>query len=148
MVPAFPDAVAEPAAWHPWRVLRDEYPDVEVWHTDQLPQPLLGLTDGATVWLRRAATQAEHRCTLTHEIIHLERGHRGCQPPAIEAAVEREAARRLIPLHALGEALAWATCEIEAADELWVDVPTLRTRLASLIDAERRWLDQRLERHG
>lgn len=42
--------------------------------------------------------QPERRCTLTHELIHIECGHSGCQPPAVELEVRVEAARRLIPL--------------------------------------------------
>ena len=95
-------------------------------------------------WLARGLLQVEERCTLAHELIHIERGHRGCQPPRIEADVEREAARRLIPLDLLGEALTWARCEAEAADELCVDIATLRTRLADLTRAERARLRRRL----
>lgn len=75
----------------------------------------------------------EERCTLTHEIIHAERG----PVPAHHAAreeriVDAEAARRLIPLDALLEAVRWACCPAEAAETLGVDVPTLLTRLATL----------------
>lgn len=44
----------------------------------------------------------------------------------------------------LGEVLAWARCEAEAADELCVDAATLRTRLAALTRAERSRLRDRL----
>ena len=49
-----------------------------------------------------------------------------------------------LPLDLLGEALTWARCEAEAADELCVDIATLRTRLAALTRAERAWLRRRL----
>mgnify|MGYP000933421466 FL=1 len=75
-------------------------------------------------------SRAEERCTLTHEIIHAERG----PVPAHHAAreerlVDAEAARRLIPLDALLEAVRWACCPAEAAEALGVDVPTLLTRV-------------------
>lgn len=78
-------------------------------------------------------SRAEERCTLTHEIVHAERG----PVPAHHAAreervVDAEAARRLIPLDALLETLGWACCPAEAAEALGVDVPTLLTRIAAL----------------
>lgn len=130
--------------WQPWRTLSEEHPDVVVRYVGWLPALVLGATDGRSIWLARGLLQAEERCTLAHELIHIERGHRGCQPPRVEADVEREAARRLIPLDLLGEALTWARCEAEAADELCVDIATLRTRLAALTRAERAWLCRRL----
>ena len=130
--------------WQPWRTLREEHPDVVVHYAAPLPALVLGVTDGRSIWLARGLLQVEERCTLAHELIHIERGHRGCQPPRIEADVEREAARRLIPLDLLGEALTWARCEAETADELCVDIATLRTRLADLTRAERARLRRRL----
>ena len=138
-------AASVAGVFHPWRYLRDTHPGVLVWHTKTLPPAVLGATDGQDVWLDADMTQAERRCTLMHELIHIERGHHGCQPPAVEASVERAVARRLIPVQALGEALAWARSEAEAADELWVDVDTLRVRLASLNHFERGYLRKRLE---
>ncbi|WP_242657903.1 hypothetical protein [Mycobacterium kubicae] len=44
------------------------------------------------------------------------------------------APRRLIPLPALIDAYRWCPAghPAELADELWVDIPTLRTRMATL----------------
>jgi hypothetical protein len=65
-----------------------------------------------------------------------------------EALFERRvsdiACRRLIGIRDLGEALAWAHDVDEAADELWVDVDTLRARLDHLHPAERAYLRRRL----
>lgn len=115
-----------------------ERDDVLVQWTDQLPEGVLGATDGARkVWIARDQLQAERRCTLTHELVHLEWGHLGEQPPAIERAVRIEAARRLIPIEDLVRAAVWARSIDEAAEELWVDEETLQTRLDSLEPAER-----------
>ena len=64
---------------------------------------------GACRWSRRSIlldirlSRAEERCTLTHELVHAERGPFPCWLTAREeAAVNAEAARRLIPLDALG----------------------------------------------
>jgi hypothetical protein len=34
----------------------------------------MGLQHGHRIWLCRTLTQAERRCTLTHELVHRERG--------------------------------------------------------------------------
>lgn len=90
-------------------------------------------------------------CTLTHEIIHLERGP--APQDAYFGAVEEQlvgilAARRLIPLPALVDALAWVGSEDhhDLADELWVDVDTLRTRLQHLTPEERAHITRELAR--
>jgi hypothetical protein len=120
--------------WHPWRHLADHHPDIEVcWH--DLPPDTLGYTDGATVVLANGLTQAERRCTLTHELGHVHRGPLPADPwlaAREHAAIDREAARLLVELHALADALRWSDDADEVADELWVDVPTLRARLADL----------------
>lgn len=75
--------------------------------------------------------QVERRCTLALELEHLRRGDHGCQDEATESTVAAAAARYLLPdPHIVAEALVWARGDIEtAADELWVDEPTLRARL-------------------
>ena len=91
--------------------------------------------------------QAERRCTIAHELIHLERGPAPDDPwlrAREERAVEAEAARRLITLDALADALAWSDRPVEVAEELWVDVQTLDVRVDGLNPAERAELDTRL----
>ena len=127
--------------WNPWATLATEHPDVEVIHTTSLPSGVLGATDGATIWLATDQTQAERRCTLTHELVHVELHHDGCQPPRVEADVEWEAARRLIEIDHLATTMAWAHSEAEAAEDLWVDTTTLRTRLTRLTARERALVD-------
>ena len=117
----------------PWSTLLSAHPNTDVWPTNSLPPTVLGCTDGTSIWLTVEQTVAEARCTLVHELIHLERGHSACQPPD----VVREAARRLIPVDELAAALAQTRSDLEAAELLWVDVDTLRTRLAFLDDIER-----------
>ncbi|MCC0765675.1 hypothetical protein [Micrococcus luteus] len=72
--------------FHPWRALRALSHVVVVWSRPHAAAP--AATNGADlVWLDPRMTQAERRCALTHELVHLEHGHRGCQPPAVEHAV-------------------------------------------------------------
>lgn len=134
--------------WHPWRVLGRMRHVVVEW-TDDLPRDVLGDTDGvARIRMANGQLQVERRCTITHEMIHVERGHTGCCDVKAEARVRREAARRLITVAALGEAMAfYGEHDHEAlADELWVDLDTLQTRLNHLHPSERGYLRRRLER--
>ena len=61
-----------------------------------------------------------------------------------EEAVNALAARKLIEIRELGEALAWSLDPHEVADELWVDVPTLEARLRHLHPSEVHYLRRRL----
>lgn len=94
--------------------------------------------------------QAEQRCTIAHEIEHIQRGPTP-PDPAIrareEVAIDRAVARRLIDIDALGEALAWPLDPSEVADDLWVDRQTLEVRVHSLHPSEQVYLKRRLERH-
>lgn len=132
--------------WHPWRVLRG----LTEWtlRLVDLPAGVYGMTCWATftVTLDRRLSQAERRTTLTHELIHIERGP-GVRGHAAweERQVDRETARRLIGIRELGEALAWSGDIWEVADELWTTPAAVRARLESLHPAERHYLRRRLE---
>lgn len=92
----------------------------------------------------RDMLQRERRTVLAHELIHLERGATVCDARE-EAAVEQEAARRLIPIDELASALAWTRNVDELAEELWVDAALVRCRMAHLHPSERHYLRRRLE---
>lgn len=94
----------------------------------------MGLQRGTRIWLCRTLTQVERRCTLTHELIHQERGLVADPAAAAreELVVDEIAARRLITLPALIDGLRWSRQPRELADQLWVDEPTLHTRMNTL----------------
>ncbi|QRY48768.1 hypothetical protein JVX93_21500 [Mycolicibacterium boenickei] len=99
----------------------------------------MGLQRGARIWLCRTLTQAERRCTLTHELVHRERGPVPADPAAAareEQIVDEITARRLITLSQLAEGLRWSREPRELAEHLWVDRPTLETRMATLDPVE------------
>lgn len=109
---------------------------------------------GACRWSRKSIlldirlSRIEERCTLAHELVHAERGP---FPRWLttweESIVDAKAARRLIPLDALGEALAWSLHPAVAAEELDVDPPTLDALLRDLAAAEVEALRRRLQHH-
>lgn len=119
--------------YHPWRILREDWAHVEVEHIDDLPAGRRADTNGVDeIRMRQRLLQVERRCSLAHELVHLERSDTGACPPAVEAEVNREAARRLISWEQLLAAVQWARSEEELAEELWVTVKILRARAETL----------------
>lgn len=123
---------------HPWHWLRDHLPEWNV----LLVAPESGAwgendPTTRTIWIDPLAYQAERRCTLQHELEHIRAGDVGPQPLWREEQVRRAAARRLIAIDALVDAVKWAHDREELADDLFVDVETLMCRLEHLHPAER-----------
>lgn len=122
---------------HPWNKLRRmkhiklawvDMPDAE-----HGKHPIRGATNGYdTVWLDRHLLYEERRCTLEHELEHIERGHAGCQDEKTEADVRRTVARRLIDWNDLVDAVSWSLSVEEAAAELAVTVDVLHDRISYL----------------
>ena len=132
----------------PWQVLAST-PDLTVARAP-LPEGERGrfYPDQDVILLSDRLSQAERRSTLTHELVHRQRGHRECAALELaarqEARCEQEAARHLIALGALADSLL-AECDLDqVADELCVDLETLTTRLAHLHPSERGYLQRRL----
>lgn len=114
---------------HPWRRLRELH-HVRLIITDDLPDYLLGASDGERIWMRSNLSQVQRRCVLAHELEHIRRGHDSCQPSRVEAAVAHAAARFLLPdPRVVADAMVWAHDMGEAADVLWVTERVLYERL-------------------
>lgn len=132
--------------YHPWERLR-ELAHLQLRWVDRLPDGDLGLCihEHRLLVMSRRQTQAERRCTLAHELVHVDRGPAPAGRQELEETiVERIAARQLIDIRKLGEALAWSSEPATVAEELWVDEPMLRARLDGLHPAERAYLRERL----
>ena len=67
--------------YDPWADLRQNWPDVKV-VIEPMTDDLLGEVrdDGRLIALRADTSAAQRRCTLTHELVHLERGILDCGP--------------------------------------------------------------------
>lgn len=134
--------------WNPWRRLRELGHAVRLEWLDELPGGVDGLTtfDDNVIQMRRGLDQAQRRSILTHELVHVERGpYPRWREPAEERAVCAEAARRLITIEQLADALVWCYDPWEAAEHLHVDHPTVVARLESLTAAEVLELNARLD---
>lgn len=139
--------VADMSRFHPWRALR------ALTHIDLSWAPMadrLGETDGKSIIrLHPHQSQVQRRCTLAHELAHIELEHVDGASLLEEHAARMLAARWLIPLPRLLDALAWTEELEELADECWVDLPTLMDRLDGLTEEERaeiKALAERVER--
>lgn len=121
---------------------------------DHLPLPagIAGLTDGHTIWLNPLLTEAGRRCTLAHELVHLDRG---APPPGLEAKeehkVDRLAARHLTPTERLVEAVViheWSTTRGALAEELDLDLTMLDIRLDAVTKEEQDRINAALDDLG
>lgn len=138
--------------YDPWLDLRQNWPNTRV-VIESMTGDLLGEVreGGRVIALRAGTSAAQRRCTLTHELVHLERGILECGPwlQREELWVHSTAASRLVPLgfliaavRDLGDAQDSATL----AQYLDVDGDTLAVRLARMTSVERRKLHRALAR--
>lgn len=110
--------------------------------TAELPDGVFGVTDWSSktiiIDLRLTTTQA--RSTLAHELAHVIGG-----PGERERTVEKRAARYLVDLDTLIDALRWTRQPAELADVLWIDTDMLQTLTDSLDDGGRQILDETID---
>lgn len=121
--------------FHPWRRLRAQSHIDVSW---PVMPGRLGSTNGIDVIrMHPHQSQVQRRCTLAHEMAHIELGHTSGCHPATERQAAQHAARWLIDMDDLLDALRWADDLREVADCLWVVEETLMARLDSLTPDER-----------
>lgn len=108
----------------------------------------------STVRVDRTLQYDERRCTLAHELAHVDRGDVGHDPRHPDAwrytvrderAADALAARRLISLEALLDALLWSIDPREVAEWLDVDLATLKARTDNLTADEAEWLNREMD---
>ncbi|MEO7259806.1 MAG: hypothetical protein ABI047_00825 [Jatrophihabitantaceae bacterium] len=149
-----PGASGLTSPYDPWADLRQNWPHVKV-VIEAMTGDLLGEVrdDGQLIALRADTSAAQRKCTLTHELVHLERGILDCGPwlAREEGLVHAEVSRRLIPLDSLAAAIrALGGADDPAAIAQWleVDSETLATRLARMSSSERTMLRRSLARQA
>lgn len=104
------------------------------------------LFDECRVLIAPGLHPSQQRATYTHEVVH---AHRGPVPGHLwareEATVDRETARLLIDLRALGDAMQESRDADVVADALGVPTAVVWARLHGLHPAEKHWLLRRIE---
>lgn len=100
-----------------------------------------GKTNGVDlIFLDPRLLEVERRCTLTHELVHISRGHYRCQPLSMEREVRRATSRLLVNVKDLRREMRWARHHVELASELVVTPRVLSDRLECLTPAEMQFL--------
>lgn len=113
-----------------WGMLRTLAHVIVIWNR---PYPdIVAATDGRRIWIDPKLTTVERKCFLAHEAIHIQHGHNGCQPPAIERQVRLEVARFLVSFESLQDVACWSRDAAEMAEELDVTEQVIIDRLATL----------------
>lgn len=119
----------------PWEII-EQSPHLTV-HTTRL-HGIAGATDGAAhIWLDDRLTETERRCTLTHELVHVQAGHHGHQSECVEWRVRERAARLLLPVEVLVPWRGWDGSLWHLAEDLHVTEAVLRDRLRTVSAGER-----------
>jgi len=125
----------------PWTDLGERYPGVHVAVHGLAPARAAWLPVERVILLDRGLTFTQGRCTLAHEIAHMDLGHYPTGVGHFDRRQERDAdglaGRRLLPVAVLAEAVQAGWDLPSAADELLVTVEVLRDRLDRLHPAER-----------
>lgn len=133
--------------YHPWRELRRR-PDVDVEFVDLPAGHGWWVPEQRLILIDRRLTQVQRRCTLAHELEHVDRGDTGISCGVLagrqEARATAAAARRLITLPRLADALLWSRDQGELAEQLWVTEEVLQARLLQLTPMEHDYIDRRL----
>lgn len=121
--------------YNPWDHLHAAFPAVRVEFTHL--DGRCGETNGRDlIRLDKRLLQVERRCTLAHELVHLEADEGRPCSASREREVNRIAAARLVPFEALVKAARWARSPVELAEELWVTPLMLEARCEMLTASE------------
>ncbi len=89
-------------------------------------------TDGVSIWVDDRLNEAEERCAVEHELVHIDRDEGTCQPEYIEMEVRYEAAARLLPLEKIVGVCKDGKDLTQIAAELGVTRRVLMDRAATL----------------
>ncbi|MFY2790512.1 ImmA/IrrE family metallo-endopeptidase [Rhodococcus sp. MALMAid1271] len=94
--------------YNPWKHIGETYPHVIVCTAYELEPGVRGLIKDNHIWICRTLDRVARRCTLAHEIVHLERGivrhpSDSVQTQEEERIVDTIAAHRLIDKELLTE---------------------------------------------
>lgn len=132
--------------YSPWDDIGDRYPDWVVRFADLRGMHEVMSWDRGVILLEQSRTIAERRSDLAHAIGHLDLEHRGDTfNRKHEEAASRYAAKMLIDLDDLIEAMQWSDRYASVAESLRIDLPTLLKRLQHLHPAERAAIQRALD---
>lgn len=125
------------------------YPDWVVQWGRIAPIPEVLCIRRHVVLVDRGVDRATRRCALAHAVAHIDLGHHPAtdrQGRRYELDADQLAASRLIPVHRLADALAWALCPDEVAVELGVTTHMAQVRVRGLTLADKAYVQAVIDR--
>ena len=132
----------------PWADAESLAPDVVVVEGDIAPARGALARDLGVIILASGMSRVEGRCVLAHELAHVRLGHRACGVDWLDGRCEREAvfaaARALISVESLADALVWCVDDREVAEELCVVVAVVTARRECLTPDEIAVIEERI----
>lgn len=119
-------------------------------HRDLRGVPEVMCPGRKVILLDDSRDRASRRCNLAHAIAHIDLDHQALAAGVLskrqELAADKLAARRLVGIHALADAAAWAESFEELAAELEVDERMLWVRSRYMHPSERALVVRHLDR--
>ena len=136
--------------YSPWSDAERRHPDVHIERTDCRPAKGAWVASQRVILIERSLVRAERNSVLAHEIAHIDLEHVMTGRKWFDRRQERDAdtlaAMRLVTVTDLADALSWALCPEEVAEQLDVTVDVVRRRIRALTDDEKATIEQLLAR--
>lgn len=137
-------------SYSPWADAARRHPDVHIERWDTAPVNGVWVKSEKVILLNRELDWIGRRCTLAHELAHIDLNHEELDDQWFSRRQEREAAHlAAVRLLADVEEIAAAMCAFPldpplVAEQLGVTVEVLTARLRTLTDSERRYIEHRV----
>lgn len=136
-------------AYNPWRDAATHLPDVHIERVDLAPCHGAWVSSERVILLDKGLDVAGRRCTLNHEIAHIDLGHGagvgGWFGRRQERDADRLAACRMLDVDALAEGLTLHPLHPAlVAQHLEVPLRLLRRMLEQLTDEQRIYIENRI----
>lgn len=138
--------------YSPWADAAERHPDIHIERWDISPARGAWVASERVILIDRDLTQTERRCTLAHELAHIDLGHveaRGWFARRLEREADRLAAKRLLAdIEAIADAICTHPLDPDlVAEQLGVTLRMLRKRLKRLTPSETSYIEARLAAH-
>jgi Zn-dependent peptidase ImmA (M78 family) len=135
--------------YDPWRDAERRHPHVQVERCDTAPVDGAWIPSELVILIGDHLDETGRRCTLAHELAHIDLDHSPTGHHWFDRRAERDAdvlaACRLIRLNELADALVeHALHPARVAHRLRVSMRILTARLATLREAEKRYISRRI----
>lgn len=138
--------------YSPWADAAQRHPDIHIERCDIAPARGVWVASERVILIDRGLNQTERRCTLAHELAHIDLEHveaPGWFARRLEHEADRLAAKRLLAdIDAIADAICTHPLDPDlVAEQLGVTMRVLKKRLKRLTETEKAHIEQRLADH-